>query len=228
MELLDEVKRELLADSPDQNSNIQCPQSASPGKNEVKEIPSIISCEHEPSKVSGQYWLVVPDMPAFEVYCEQTLQGGGWIVIQNRFDGSVDFYRNWTDYKEGFGRLDGEFWLGLDKINLVKNIFLLFQSYLRFVIFQLTSYKTRKLLVHLEDFSGNKKFALYNEFAIGSESEQYVLSTVGGHSGTLVDSFINHRGNKFTTKDVDNDKNSKNCASWFHGAWWYTPGCYTR
>ncbi|XP_052565438.1 ryncolin-1-like [Culex pipiens pallens] len=149
-------------------------------------------------------------MPAFEVYCEQTLQGGGWIVIQNRFDGSVDFYRNWTDYKEGFGRLDGEFWLGLDKINL------------------LTSRKARKLLVHLEDFSGNKKFALYSEFAIGSESEQYVLSTVGGHSGTLVDSFVNHRGNKFTTKDVDNDKNSKNCASWFHGAWWYTPGCYTR
>jgi len=27
-------------------------------------------------------------------------------------DGSEVFYRNWEDYSEGFGNLDGEFWLG--------------------------------------------------------------------------------------------------------------------
>ena len=27
-------------------------------------------------------------------------------------DGSELFYRNWTDYQAGFGRRDGEFWLG--------------------------------------------------------------------------------------------------------------------
>lgn len=27
-------------------------------------------------------------------------------------DGSVNFYRSWQTYKEGFGKADGEYWLG--------------------------------------------------------------------------------------------------------------------
>ncbi|KAK7090667.1 hypothetical protein V1264_010429 [Littorina saxatilis] len=46
------------------------------------------------------------------VYCDQTTDNGGWIVFQRRQDASVDFFRGWTEYRNGFGDLEGNFWLG--------------------------------------------------------------------------------------------------------------------
>ncbi|XP_039444409.1 ryncolin-1-like isoform X2 [Culex pipiens pallens] len=175
----------------------------------VQKIPPIKSCESETSKKSGIYLLSLADATEFEVYCEQDMHDGGWIVIQNRFDGSVDFYRNWTEYKNGFGSLDGEFWLGLDKIH------------------KLSSFKIMELLIYVEDFHGHAKYAIYSDFSIGTEREHYTLNVKSGERGNLNDSLLEQNGKKFSTFDVDNDEDSSvSCASERRGAWWYDSCSY--
>ena len=89
---------------------------------------------------------------------------GGWTVFQKRLDGSVDFYRGWNDYKLGFGNLNGEFWLGLDKI------------------YRLTKSERCKLRVDLEDTAGKTAYAEYDMFAVTSERTKYQLG-IGTYSG---------------------------------------------
>lgn len=43
--------------------------------------------------------------------------GGGWTIIQRRKSGLVSFYRDWKQYKQGFGSIRGDFWLGNEHIH---------------------------------------------------------------------------------------------------------------
>ena len=38
---------------------------------------------------------------------------GGWTLILRRVDSDVDFQQPWEEYVNGFGDVDGNFWLGL-------------------------------------------------------------------------------------------------------------------
>ncbi|KFB44834.1 AGAP011197-PA-like protein [Anopheles sinensis] len=157
------------------------------------------SCKEAPANKSGVYSIQLGEMDyKFDAFCEQNSFGGGWLVIQYRFDGSLDFYRNWTEYRKGFGILNREFWFGLEKIH------------------RLTSSRIHELMVEVKDFSGSYAYAHYNKFTIGNESEQFVLKNLGTYDGTAGDGMKYDNGANFSTFD-----RGSSCASSYKGAWWH-------
>ncbi|XP_041372879.1 fibrinogen C domain-containing protein 1-like [Gigantopelta aegis] len=143
---------------------------------------------------------------AIDVYCELSLDDG-WLVIQRRTDGSEEFYRTWNEYKDGFGNLTNEFWLGNSQIH------------------RITSQGLYDLRIDLEGFEGNNRFALYKNFSVASEQDFFRLS-LGEYSGNAGDGLGHHRGALFSAKDKDLDSNSYVCAQRSKGSWWYTQICH--
>uniref|UniRef100_A0A673I7S8 Fibrinogen C domain containing 1 n=1 Tax=Sinocyclocheilus rhinocerous TaxID=307959 RepID=A0A673I7S8_9TELE len=143
---------------------------------------------------------------------ENIIFRGPAYVIQRREDGSVNFFREWDSYREGFGKITGEYWLGLKQIHA------------------LSIQGNYELRIDLEDFENSTAFAQYGVFGVGlfsvdPEDDGYPL-TIADYTGTAGDSLLKHNGMKFTTKDRDNDHSENNCASFYHGAWWYR-NCHT-
>ncbi|XP_041674576.1 fibrinogen C domain-containing protein 1-like [Drosophila eugracilis] len=150
---------------------------------------------------SGIYNITVRGVKTFEAPCNST----GWLTIQKRFDGSEDFHRPWEDYKNGFGKIKGEFFIGLEKLHVM------------------TRDRKHELSIKLGKVDGSIGFVHYDHFEIGSEAEFYVLKSVGNHTGEPGDSLTVHVKSKFTTLDRDNDSSiHKNCASNDKGGWWYS------
>ncbi|KAM7387120.1 hypothetical protein PAMA_009645 [Pampus argenteus] len=163
-------------------------------------------CQHvlESGETTSGIYLLRPQSTnrLLQAWCEQSWAQGGWTVIQRRQDGSVNFFRNWEQYKQGFGNLDGEYWLGLEHL------------------YWLTKQGQYKLRVALEDWHGRQVFAEYDSFHLEPESDWYRLR-LGQYHGNAGDSLSWHNNKAFTTLDRDKDSYTGNCAHYQKGGWWY-------
>jgi len=146
----------------------------------------------------------------------------GWIIFHQHLGYTFDWQLPWADYKAGFGSIDADFWLGLEKVHL------------------LTSSQPYRLRVEIQEWSTNLwHSAEYWTFKIGDELNDKYRLEVSGYSGDAGDSLqyegdwngdglfghYYHNGMKFSTYDQDNDEyDYYNCAD-YRGGWWYNE-CY--
>nr|XP_039251010.1 uncharacterized protein LOC120328557 isoform X1 [Styela clava] len=162
---------------------------------------------------SGVYKIGPPSGQSFNVFCDMETDGGGWTVIQRRLVGDVNFTRGWEDYKNGFGFVNGDYWIGLEQMHLLTT--------------GSNRQKTKmSLRVDLKDWSDVSQFAYYKVFRVSNEEKNYRLfvKNYHGNAGNALQygESYNHNGQGFTTNDRDNDGYTHgNCGQYYSSGWWY-------
>lgn len=153
--------------------------------------------------LSGVYPIRLPNRKIVNVWCDMETSDGGWIVIQRRIDGSVNFARPWDDYAFGFGNPNSEYWLGNDNL------------------YWLSNNKNYSIQFELWDWDDNYAYALYDFFRVGTEQKKFQL-TIQGYTGTAGDAmFPYHNKMLFSTIDRDNDEWHSSCAKKDQSGWWF-------
>ncbi|NXI58017.1 ANGL3 protein, partial [Chloroceryle aenea] len=151
---------------------------------------------------SGVYTIKPNGSEAFDVYCEMKF-GSSWTVIQNRVDGSLDFNQTWDAYTNGFGDLNEEFWLGLNKTHSI------------------TTQGDYILRIELQDWKDNKRYIQYT-FSLGGPDTDYTLQ-LARISGSIPNALPEQTELRFSTADHDVDiVNEFNCPENYLGGWWHS------
>ena len=206
------------------DAKLSCSALAKKAASSSASAASAADCDdhYTADATSGTYTINPGGLGKFEVYCDFDRDDGPWTTFQRRFDGSVDFYRTFSEYKAGFGSTSGEHWLGLNKL------------------VRLTELGDIQLRVDLCNGNGNSeecRYALYETFSIGNdpgEEGRYTLNvddyvTTGPSSVSPAgDSLTYHNQMSFSTNDRDVDNSPNKCAEQYHGAWWYKTCHYSN
>ncbi|CAC5406597.1 unnamed protein product [Mytilus coruscus] len=153
---------------------------------------------------SGVYTIYINGGMNVSIYCDMMIDDGGWLVFQNRYDGSIDFQdnRTWSDYKNGFGLYSSEYWLGLEYIYL------------------LTRYDQYMLRVDLETNDRVFLYATYTTFKLNNEADKYRM-TINGYNGTAGEG---GKGMMFTNNQTFTSPGTDTSRTFYGqlGAWWYS------
>jgi ficolin len=171
---------------------------------------------------SGVYDITINNK-VYLIYCDMETEGGGWTVIQQRVDNTLEFWnQKWNAYKVGFGDYgdSSNFWAGNDLIH------------------ELSS-KDPKVILRVDlwgdqnpssNYKTNYWWSEFN-FKLDDESTDYTLHASilkkdatdwkgTGNASTNWYDVTCEEGVKFSTIDKINDPMTK-CVTDYHlGGWW--------
>jgi ficolin len=122
----------------------------------------------------------------------------------------VNFTLPWSDYEQGFGDLNTEFWYGLRNIHC------------------LTEREEVELQIEVRKDDRTGQVWTYGYFEVDGPETNYTLH-IGQAQGPSdgYNSMAYHSGAQFTTTDRDNDARSfGNCASLYEGSGWWFKHCH--
>ncbi|CAH1785877.1 unnamed protein product, partial [Owenia fusiformis] len=149
--------------------------TSKPEDGNICDISGGTPCSADCTGLDSLVILQAKDNHPFLAMCED-----GWLILMHRFDGSVNFGQpvgTWYAYKNGFGSVLGEHFIGMD--NLVS-------------VLKQKRYKVR---FELTSWANETRYAEYEEFDISDEADRYRLE-IGGYteSSTAGDSmsYSNH------------------------------------
>ncbi|XP_030559371.1 microfibril-associated glycoprotein 4-like isoform X2 [Drosophila novamexicana] len=180
-------------------------QLAKPTVNQISTLAPRIEEPNPNSCIPFGYYtgiktLYFVGLSPIRVLCDGKTAGPGWTVIQSRYDGSLDFYRSWAEYRVGFGSLDKEFFIGLENI------------------YHMTNSQRHELYIFVQRFDNGVDWARYDNFFIGSETDNYRLKSLGTYRGSI--NLMNfHITSQFST--YDRESSFENWSAKYHGGYWY-------
>ncbi|XP_056636562.1 protein scabrous [Diorhabda sublineata] len=146
----------------------------------------------------GIYLISPGESEPILAHCED-----GWTTIQKRYDGSIDFNRNWNEYSNGFGSATGEHWLGNRNLHY------------------LTKMNCTQLQINMKDIYNHYWQANYKDFRVSDYSQGFKLY-IDQYHGNASDA-LNYQNNmEFSTIDNDRDISNTHCASNYEGGWWFS------
>lgn len=173
-------------------------------------LPTVKSCHEHKSLGADQdgIYAIDPDgQGIITVFCDQTTDGGGWTVFQRRIAPySEDFDRRWVRYRNGFGGLAGEFWLGNKYLHRIAP-------------------SGSLLRIELLRADGQTGYAKFGGFQLANETElfRWDMNSYEGNISNAIygnsDPNLNIRAIAFSTPNKDND-NCPSCKCLGSVGWW--------
>ena len=156
---------------------------------------------HVGNQQDGIYTIYPNSTEGIQVFCE--MAKGGWTRIMNRVDITNAFVKGWSDFKTGFGAINGNHWLGFNSINKILS--------------------TNNFMVRFEFENSQLDYFEVDHIKIGSESQNFILTFGQLTKYTILPVFTRINGSIFHTNDYNFNQN---CDFLYKAGWWFDGNCH--